>query len=172
MKKRKKASTKSPIRVALIQDSSLQALVKDGLAAMKSSHRSYIDNSVRTSFADSIDLDEAMKAEHAGENRWDYLLGHMPSKRVVGLEPHSAKHDEISTVIAKRRSARDQLQTHLRPGAQIASWLWVASGKVRFADTGEGPTSTRPEWDSVRGREGSWQAFARRYVVGETTEGW
>ena len=62
-------------------------------------------------------------------------LGHAPSSSAIGLEPHSAKTDEIDTVIRKRRAALDQLAAHLKPGALVSDWLWVASGDVHFADT-------------------------------------
>lgn len=139
-KKRKAINSKpltapSPVRAALAPESPLSAEVKDGLAAVVAGHNGYIDPAVRAEFADSLDLDAALLAGHEQENRWDYLLGHAPSAAVIGLEPHSAKEDEVSTVIAKRRAALDQLRGHLRPGIQVASWLWVASGKVHFADT-------------------------------------
>lgn len=76
-----------------------------------------------------------MKPGNDQQNRWDYLLGHGAQDVVVGLEPHCAKDGEISTVIAKRRAALDQLRSHLRNGAKISAWYWVASGTVHFADT-------------------------------------
>lgn len=112
-----------------------RAHVEDALGAMKNAHRSYIDAALRSEFSDSLDLDEALRANHNQENRWDYLLGHSQSAKVLALEPHSARHDEISTVIAKRKAARTQLRTHIKPDACIAAWLWVASGRVHFADT-------------------------------------
>jgi hypothetical protein len=96
-------------------------------------HRIYFDEAVRSSFADSLDIDEALKEGREQENRWDYLLGHEPSKQVVGIEPHSAENSEITTVIRKLKAARRQLQGHLRDGVFVAKWLWVASGKVQFA---------------------------------------
>ena len=63
------------------------------------------------------------------------MLGHEPSGELVAVEPHSAKQDEITTVIKKRSAAREQLKDHLREGARVTKWLWVASGKVHFADT-------------------------------------
>lgn len=123
------------MRAALKADSSLQALVADGLAAVKTGDKAFFDSAVRTDIADSLDLDAALRAKHQQENRWDYLLGHAPSRKVVAVEPHSAKQDEIATVIEKRTSAREQLSAHLRDGAHVASWLWVASGRVHFADT-------------------------------------
>ena len=63
------------------------------------------------------------------------MLGHAGSAQVVALEPHSAKQDEISTVIKKKEAARQQLQDHLRKGKGVARWIWVASGTVHFANT-------------------------------------
>jgi hypothetical protein len=126
---------KTPIRSALLQGSALVTSVEDGLGAVKRAHTTYFDEAVREEFGDSLDLDEAMQKTHGQENRWDYLLGHGPSAEVIGLEPHSAKTDQISTVIAKRKAAMSQLSGHLKPGAQVKAWLWVASGNVDFADT-------------------------------------
>lgn len=130
-----KAAAKTPVRVALVVDSPLQALVVDGLGAVKAAHREYFEVAIRTAFADSLDLDHALRPGREQENRWDYLLGHSSSGGVVAVEPHSAKHDEISTVIKKRSAAKEQLNGHMRDGVRIVKWLWVASGKVHFADT-------------------------------------
>lgn len=102
---------------------------------MKAAHRQYFDEEIRTDVADSLELDEALREGREQENRWDYLLGHLPSGEIVAVEPHSAKQDEITTVIKKRTAAREQLKEHLRDGVRVAKWLWVASGKVHFADT-------------------------------------
>ncbi len=93
----------------------------------------HFDEAVRSSFADSLDIDQGLKEGREQENRWDYLLGHGPSKQVVGIEPHSAENSEITTVIKKRQAARHQLQDHLCDGVFVAKWFWVASGKVQFA---------------------------------------
>lgn len=123
------------MRLALNSESSLQAAVQDGLGAVKSAHRDRLADEVRSAFADSLDLDAALRQDHPEENRWDYLLGHAPSGKVIGLEPHAAKQDEITTVIKKRQAAKQQLASHLKSGAHVAKWLWVASGKVHFAST-------------------------------------
>ncbi|MGZ8861780.1 MAG: hypothetical protein ACXW5J_16450 [Thermoanaerobaculia bacterium] len=123
------------LRCAMRADSALQPLVRDGLAAVEDAHREYFEQNIRTTFEDSLDLDEAMRVGHERENRWDYLLGHAPSSEVVGVEPHSAKQDEISTIISKRAAAKTHLREHLRNGVQVSRWLWVASGNVQFADT-------------------------------------
>ena len=76
-----------------------------------------------------------MRIAHALENGWDYLLGHGPSVVVVALEVHSANDDKIQSLIDKRRAALGQLRNHLKSGAGVSKRLWVASGKVRFANT-------------------------------------
>ncbi len=136
-KQKKKAAKakKTPVRASLKQSSLLNDKVLNGIQALEATHRGYLATEIRGDFADSLDLDTALLEGHEQENRWDYLLGHDPSDAVVGLEPHSAKQDEISTVIKKKQAARDQLRDHLTPGKGVARWLWVASGKVHFADT-------------------------------------
>lgn len=133
MKSSKKQVT--PVRRSLKKESTLLPLVLDGLSAVENAHRAYFDNGIRKDFADSIDIDKAIKAGHEGENRWDYLLGHAPSNKVIAVEPHSAKQDEITTVINKRKAAQQQLSSHLKEGSKVEKWLWVASGKVHFANT-------------------------------------
>jgi hypothetical protein len=119
----------------LFASSPLQERVRDGMDAVAAGHRALFEAAVRDTFADSLDLDAALVADHPDQNRRDHLLGHESSRAVVAVEPHSAKEDEIRTVIGKRARAQEQLQTHLRPEARIAKWLWVASGKVHFAIT-------------------------------------
>lgn len=114
-----KARSKTPVRAALKADSSLRASVANGLGAVKTSDRAFFDSAVRQDFADSLDLDAALREKHQQENRWDYLLGHAPSRLLVAVEPHSAKQDEITVVIGKRTNAREQLREHLRDGAHI-----------------------------------------------------
>lgn len=133
MKKSTKKST--PLRCALRKDSKLLPFVLDGLGAVKNAHRDYFDNAIRKEFADSLELDKAVKVGHEQENRWDYLLGHAPSEKIIAVEPHSAKQDEITTVIKKRSAAREHLKDHLRDGSKVEKWLWVASGKIHFANT-------------------------------------
>lgn len=129
------ASSATPVRHALRDDSALKPKVENGLGAVESSHRAYFEDAVRSAFADSLDIDDGLKEGKEHENRWDYLLGHAATCELIAVEPHSAKEDEIGTVIRKRNAAREQLRSHLRDGAKIHKWLWVASGKVHFAKT-------------------------------------
>lgn len=122
----------TPIRAHLSAKSSLLNHVRDGLAALHKSHKPYVAAGLRESFADSLDLDAALAAAYPNDHRWDYLLGHAASGQVIGLEPHSAKTDQVSVVIRKRQAARQQLASHLRAGKGIAGWCWVASGETQF----------------------------------------
>ncbi|MCC6747214.1 MAG: hypothetical protein IT371_06105 [Deltaproteobacteria bacterium] len=120
----------TPLRRGLRPESSLLPLVENGLGAL--ADRDCLETSIRADFKDSLDLDAALRADHPEEPRWDYLLGHGPSGKVVALEAHSAREDQVSAVIAKKEAARVQLRGHLKDGARVAAWLWVASGSVEF----------------------------------------
>ncbi|MDX9723734.1 MAG: hypothetical protein RBU37_23500 [Myxococcota bacterium] len=106
--------------------------MEDGLGALLKPDRDRIDAAIRDDFADSLDLDAGLREGREGEHRWDYLVGHVPSAALIGIEPHSATTGEVRTVIEKRRQALVQLREHLVDGASIARWLWVASGDVDF----------------------------------------
>jgi hypothetical protein len=127
----------TPLRAALRETSRLQALVHNGLSALKSADKVRFDRDVRDRLSDSLDLDDAMNQDVAykDSHRWDYLVGDSHTHSVLAVEPHSAKSDEVSRVIEKRTAACEQLIPHMRPGATVAAWLWVASGSVQFADT-------------------------------------
>jgi hypothetical protein len=122
----------TPLRRAIAATSALQASICDGIQGLQRKHRGHLAAELRGAFADSLDLDAALLAQHTHENRWDYLLGHALSEHLIGLEPHSAKNDEVSTVIRKRSAAIAQLRGHLRAGEQVHRWFWVASGNVEF----------------------------------------
>ena len=123
------------LRSSLRDDSSLQSSVRDGLGAVETADRNLFEASIRASFDDSLNFDEAMREGHEQENRWDYLLGHALSRQVVAVEPHSAKQDEISTVVKKLAAAKEHARPHLKDGIKVSRWLWVASGNIQFAST-------------------------------------
>ncbi len=125
----------TPVRAALDEKSALHSNVRDGLGAVAKEHHGKLHQDVRAHFGDSLDLDEAIRPGHDQEHRWDYLLGHTPSNKIVAVEPHSAESHEVKVVIAKRKAALEQLRPHLRNGARVAAWIWVASGRNQFTDT-------------------------------------
>lgn len=81
---------------------------------------------------DSIDLDAATRDEFPEENRWDYVVSVPARSQLVGIEPHSARDDQISVVIAKKRHAAGYLRAHLQDGYRVARWLWLSRGPVGF----------------------------------------
>lgn len=121
----------TPVREALAAQSTIKALVQDGMGAVKDKDKKFIDASIRTQFADSLDTDEAFRVGRDQEPRWDYLLGH-ENRSLIAVEPHTAKTDEIQAVINKKVSLKQQLDGHLKDGKHISKWLWVASGTVCF----------------------------------------
>ncbi len=129
----KKSARKTPIRRALLDESELLARVADGLGALKRADRECFEREIRNAFADSLDLNEAMRPGRDRDHRWDCLLGHHASETVIAVEPHSAAQGEVSVIISKCTRAKEQLRDHLRDGVKIAKWLWVASGKVTFS---------------------------------------
>jgi hypothetical protein len=122
---------RTPVREALAAQSTLVVHVQDGLGAVKDKDKKFIDASIRTQFADSLDTDESFRIGCDQEPRWDYLLGH-ENRSHIAVEPHSAKTDEVKAVINKKSALRQQLQGHLNDGHSISKWIWVASGRNGF----------------------------------------
>jgi hypothetical protein len=127
----RRTTRSTPIRKALTAQSTIKALVQDGIGAIKDNDKRFLDASIRTQFADSLDTDEAFRVGRDQEPRWDYLLGHK-NRSLIAVEPHSAKTDEIQAVINKKRALTRQLNGHLKDRTDVSKWLWVASGKVCF----------------------------------------
>lgn len=121
----------TPVREALAPQSTIKAFVQDGMGAVKDKDKKFIDASLPTQFLDSLDTDEVFRVGRDQEPRWDYLLGH-ENRSLIAVERHSAKTDEIQSVINKKRALRQQLNGHLKDGMNISKWLWVASGTVCF----------------------------------------
>ncbi len=119
----------------IVRDSPLGPSICQGLRAVKREHRAHIDGAIRRDFADSLDLDAALKHDHPDEPRWDYLLGHLPSEKVVALEVHPFRGDTVEEVIDKKQRALEQLEPHLHRGHGIARWYWAATGP-RLPPTG------------------------------------
>jgi hypothetical protein len=120
-----------PVHRAL-KGSYLAAAIRDGLQAVPNDKRKHIAESVRSEFQDSLDLDEATRERHPTDARWDYLLGHTSSSKVVAIETHSAATSQVSSVIQKRTASLGHLRDQLTTGHHVAAWYWAASGRVDF----------------------------------------
>jgi hypothetical protein len=88
---------------------------------------------VKRTVHDSLDLDAATSAEHPEANRWDYILSVRANDNLVGVEPHSARDDQVTTVIAKKQHSAQVLRDHLKAGSRVSAWIWVSSGRVKFS---------------------------------------
>lgn len=108
-----------PVSRAL-KGSYLAAAIQEGTQAIPGDNRKHIEESVRPEFVDSLNLDEATRERHPNDARWDYLLGHALSSRVVALETHSAETSQVSKVIQKRTASLLHLQDQLATGQHAA----------------------------------------------------
>jgi hypothetical protein len=120
-----------PVTRAL-KGSYLTAAIQGGIQAVPTDKRKHISESVRSDFLDSLDLDEASRPRFPNDARWDYLLGHATSSKIVAIETHSAETSQVSKVIQKRTASLGHLQGQLATGHHVAAWYWVASGRVDF----------------------------------------
>ena len=140
--------TDTPVRKALRADSPLHENVANGLGAVMSAHRDHFDTSVRPEFTDSLDIDEAFKFGREQEHRWDYLVGHAPSGRIVGVEPHSAENSEITTVVMKVRAARATPGSFARRRIR-GEMAMGCFGKGAIRTDGEGEVYIGAKWYPV-----------------------
>lgn len=120
------------LKDVLVTESTLRSWVHAGTGALLSEHKKTIAEPERQRVGDSLDLDEATKAEFPQANRWDYILSLPDVSKLVGVEPHSSTDSDISVVIKKRKHAVTYLAGHLPPGKRISNWFWVTSA-VKFS---------------------------------------
>ena len=113
-----------PVHRAL-KNSYLAKAIQGGIQAVPGDKRKHIAESVRPEFLDSLDLDEATRERHPTDARWDYLLGHASSSKVVAIETHSAETSQVSKVIQKRTASLGHLRDQLTEGHRVAAWYWV-----------------------------------------------
>jgi hypothetical protein len=117
----------------LLPASTLRNHVRNGLGALPQAHRNLVAQDLRRHVGDSLDFDNATRADNPNANRWDYLLSVPNESKVVGLEPHTARDDQIRVVIAKKEHTAQYLRNHLLPRHRPLRWFWVTSGRVGFS---------------------------------------
>jgi hypothetical protein len=147
------SAASTPVRKSLKSGSFLLPLVQSGLGGLTSIDKDRIEAGLRSQFADSLDLDAAMRKAHPHDNRWDYLLGHAPTDSVVALEPHSANTSEVSVVIKKKESAQQHLKGHLKAGAKVRKWIWVASGATHILQFSKAKTQLAQSGITLAGKQ-------------------
>lgn len=124
-----------PLAGGLKKGSPLQERIERGIRAL-GPDRDALDPNVRRDFGDSLALDDALAKEHSNDRRWDYLLGHRPSQRILALEVHAATDGEVQAILEKKRAAEQQLGPHLRRDVRVARWFWASSGCVGLSPRG------------------------------------
>lgn len=123
------------LKKSLKENSPLVDLVELGLGAFLNVDTKLVAESQRPRVGDSLNLDAATKEELPQENRWDYILSIPDIKKIVGIEPHSAKDNQVSVVVKKRKNAVEYLRGHLQDGIRVSTWYWVCHGRVSFSKT-------------------------------------
>jgi hypothetical protein len=163
MRKKRRSVGNTPIRAALRSESTLQAAVHDGIDALEG-NRDILHEKIRPAFGDSLGLDAALERPHPSDHRWDYLLGHKSSCKLIAVEPHSAHTSQVPVLIAKKKAALEQLRPHLRDGQSVDHWLWVASGSVQILDLDKARRRLDQHGITFVGR----QVLARHLPMSET----
>lgn len=123
------------VSAALGPGSTLLRSVWTGKQALERSHARRVREDTRTA-VDSLDLDEALRETHPRARRWDDLVGVRGVTELVAIEVHTAIDKNAREVVEKKRAAQEQLREHLRPGAHVGRWIWLASGSNGFTRTG------------------------------------
>jgi hypothetical protein len=121
------------VRGALRAHSSLRSHVRNGRQAIERRDRGCINAGSRVT--ESLYLDEALRNQFPQAHRWDYVVS--TAAGLFGVEPHSAKTDQISVVMSKQKWALARMREHLLTDRNVQRWFWVASGFVAFHDTGK-----------------------------------
>ncbi|WP_008314814.1 hypothetical protein [Leptolyngbya sp. PCC 6406] len=115
-------------RSAVQSTPSLQAALKPGLRAL-GSNSSKIKSNDPGKCEGSIDIDTTVRAQYPNSSRWDYALGY--GGKTYFVEVHSAKTDEVSSVLNKLQWLKDFLVRDVPElNKEPRSFHWIASGKV------------------------------------------
>ena len=111
---------------------------RPGKQALERRHRTLVTCSDTQRLTGSIDLDAtlAQEPDYANQSRWDYGIGHKPTRgpeRAVWVEVHTATTREVSAVIRKLEWLRTWLRTEAEQLNRLTghvgqdSFVWIAS---------------------------------------------
>jgi hypothetical protein len=114
----------------------LRQAIQEGVAALERRHRNLLADGLRSDARESLNLDDWARWECPESNRWDYLVAFASQPGLVAIEPHTAADHEVVVVVRKKKWALQYLRSHLREGASVTIWCWVASGRTGFSRTG------------------------------------
>ena len=99
--------------------------LKNGLRAL-GSNSSKVQPTDTSKCEGSVDIDSAVKSTYPNDSRWDYAVGY--NGKTYFIEVHSAKTDEVKSVLKKLQWLKDFL-TKDAPDfdKERKSFHWVAS---------------------------------------------
>jgi hypothetical protein len=99
--------------------------LKNGLRAL-GSNSSKVQSTDNSKCEGSVDIDSAVKSTYPNDSRWDYAVGY--NGKTYFIEVHSAKTDEVKSVLKKLQWLKDFL-TKDSPDfdKERKSFHWVAS---------------------------------------------
>ena len=112
-------------QTAINDTSLLKDHLKNGLRAL-GSNSSKVQPTDTSKCEGSVDIDSAVKSTYPNDSRWDYAVGY--NGKTYFIEVHSAKTDEVKSVLKKLQWLKDFL-TKDAPDfdKERKSFHWVAS---------------------------------------------
>lgn len=107
----------------------LDGELRAGLQALGGDSQRVMVTKPRTAMH-SIALDEALKAQHPHDPRWDYGIGLVNDKNstIAWVEVHTATSGEVEAVLKKLTWLKTWLSNHADPCSKTpATFHWVAT---------------------------------------------
>ena len=119
---------------AVRQTKGLESAYRDGLQALKRTHRSQVVCGDSRKLAGSVNLDDSLAESHVDDPRWDYGLAvstEAHRDNVFWLEVHPATPGDVKTVLQELNWLLEWLHaTAPLLNALPRESVWVASGSV------------------------------------------
>jgi hypothetical protein len=117
---------------AVLKTQCLAGAYRNGLQAVRTGDCQRITCQDGRLLTGSVDVDQALLASHANDNRWDYGIGvKNKSEHVAWVEIHPASSSHIQEMIDKLEWLRHWLRSEAPLLRQLTPYfVWVASGKV------------------------------------------
>ena len=111
----------------------LNPYFKRGISALKKSDRQCVEVPDTKLLSGSVALDDATKAQHPKENRWDYAIEY--DGDAFFLEVHPGSTSEIECVIKKVQFVKEWLKANCpdflnlpNKGSGARCFYWISSG--------------------------------------------
>ena len=123
---------------------SLTGELKQGLQALRKSHRKVIVTEDPRKLSGSIDIDTALEPKYPNDHRWDYCIGVQGSQNsdsLVWVEFHPANSHSVSEMVAKAEWLKQWLKSAGKPLLALmkkkTDLRWVPTGPVAIRQGGK-----------------------------------